>query len=223
MSRLGELWGSARLAWGFGFFAGVGFFAGADDEVVDGGGEFLAVAEAAEFDFGAAALAADLDVVEAEDLVDEGASGFGVGDIFVGDEGVVAGEEALLVDDSVIVDAVGAAAEVEKVDDDEGEAGDGEEEESESGQRADGGVEFGELGLVGDRSDDGGEGGRGAEEDERESDDDADGIGDGTDEGGAFLVEKLALLEGVAVVLHEVADVVVDGFGSVDEAQDGGM
>ena len=85
----------AGFARGGGGVAGVGFLTGAGDEVVDGGGDGDAAAEAAELDFGAAALAADLDIEEAEDLVDEGAFGLGVGDVLVGDEGVVAGEEAL--------------------------------------------------------------------------------------------------------------------------------
>ena len=78
-------------------------------EAVDRIAECAAAAQAAELDLLTAALAADVHVVETDDLVEKGALGAGVGDVLKGDEGVVPGQEAFHVDHSVIVDPVDAA------------------------------------------------------------------------------------------------------------------
>ena len=68
-----------------------------------------------------AALAAHNDIVEIEDLIEEGTLGVRVGDVFVGDEGVVAGEETFLINDHVVVNAIGPPAKIEDAHNEVGE------------------------------------------------------------------------------------------------------
>ena len=169
-----------------------------------------AVAQASELHLGAAALAADADVVQAQDLVDQGALRGAVGQVLGREEGVLAGEEALGVDDGVVVHPVGAAAHVQEVERQADEAGDGDrhagehrhDREAAAGehlpQHLGGGEHQGQHGEEGD----------------------ADALDDHAHQVGLLLVQQLGLAQGEAVAPHQVRQVLVDPLGLHHVAQD---